>query len=125
MRGTTQPGDLTYDYQRYAADLAAQRYTNTPIEDGGTGAFDRRILAVPIGDCSGTTNGAGTVPMLGFGCFFVLQPVSHHGNDADVYGQFLDGCEAGVVPTPTPIPPSGTSPVYRIILFEDPDSQDS
>jgi hypothetical protein len=114
---------LLYDYDEYRADLKdPAKYDYKPIEDGGTGAFERRVLAVPIGNCNGTVNGQGAVPVLGFACFFLLQPVVQKGTDAYVLGQFIGQCDVNGTPASTP--GAGPSP-YVIQLYHDPDSGDS
>jgi Flp pilus assembly protein TadG len=127
MQGTTQITaqnvDVLYNYQDYRADLPfPARYDYQPREDGGIGAFDRRVVAVPVGNCTGTVNGQGSVQLLGFACFFLLQPVVQRGNDAFVLGQFIGQCD--VNGTPGPNPGTGPSP-YVIQLYRDPNSGDS
>ncbi len=126
-QGTTQitPSniDQLYNYQDYQADVAdPSTYDYQPVQDGGTGAYGRRTLAVPVGDCSGTTNGQGSVPLLGFACFFLLQPAQQKGNDSYVYGQFIQGCEVNGTPGPSPV--AGSGPLI-IQLYRNPGSSDS
>jgi Flp pilus assembly protein TadG len=112
-----------YDYDEYNAELRdPANYDYQPLNEGGTGAFERRILAVPVGNCTGTTNGAGSVPLLGFACFFLLQPAEQQGNNTFVYGQFIQGCAANG--TPGPSPAAGSGPAI-IQLYDDPTSNDS
>jgi hypothetical protein len=62
------------------------------------------------------------VPVLGFACFFLLQPAEQKGNEAHVFGQFVGECTVNGMPGTTP----GTGPEpYRIQLYDDPDSGDS
>ena len=79
-------------------------------------------MAVPVGNCTGTTNGQGSVSLLGFACFFLLQPAVQQGNDSFVYGQFIEGCN--VTGTPGPNPVAGNGP-HIIQLYRDPGSDDS
>jgi hypothetical protein len=115
------PEDVTfYAYDSYQADLAAENYTHQPLDGDppGIGAYERRILALPVGDCSGTTSGQGTVPMLGVLCFFLLQEANQQGNESHVYGQFIgDGCRVSGRPGPDPV--TGPGP-YIIQLYKDP-----
>jgi hypothetical protein len=97
-------------------------YDYQPANDGGTGAFERRVLTVPVGDCSGTVNGQGSVPLLGFSCFFLLQPAEQQGNNSFVYGQFINDCS--VTGTPGPNPVAGNGP-HIIQLYRDPNSNES
>ena len=108
---------VLYDYNSYISDVAGANYNFTPIDDGGTGAFNRRTMAVPVGDCTNTTNGQGDVPLLGFLCYHMLQRAVQQGQQSQVYGQFiLDGCPVNGRPGPTP----GTGPgPYIIQLYKD------
>jgi Flp pilus assembly protein TadG len=115
--------NLLYNYQRYTSDLANPgTYDYQPINEGGTGAFERRVLAVPVGNCTGTTNGQGSVPLLGFACFFLLQPAEQQGNDSFVYGQFIRDCSVEGTPGPNPV--AGNGP-HILQLYDDPNSNDS
>ena len=112
-----------YNYQKYENDLTnPAQYDYQSVEDGGIGAYGRRIVAVPVGNCTGTTNGQGSVSLLGFACFFLLQPAVQQGNDSFVYGQFIEGCN--VTGTPGPNPVAGNGP-HIIQLYRDPGSDDS
>jgi Flp pilus assembly protein TadG len=115
--------NVLYNYQDYMTDLGNPgTYDYQPINDGGIGAFERRVLAVPVGNCNGTVNGQGSVPLLGFACFFLLQPAQQQGNDSFVYGQFVQDC--AVTGTPGPNPVAGSGP-HIIQLYDDPTSNDS
>jgi len=102
-----------YDYQQYFAHLDTAAAPATPP----TTAYGRRTMAVPVGDCSTTTNGQGDVLLLGFLCYHLLQPAEQHGNRSQVYGQFIEtGCPVtGVV---GPAPNTGPGP-YIIQLYKD------
>ena len=114
---------MSFNYQTYSAELTNRsNYNYQPIEFGGPGAFQRRILSVPMGDCSGTSNGSSTVPVLGFGCFFLLQPVTQQGSNDYVFGQFIGNCDVNGNPGPSPA--SGPGP-YVIQLYHDSGSGDS
>lgn len=120
---TDQNINQIYNYQQYTADLThPERYDNQPMSDGGPGAFDRRVLAVPVGNCSATVNGAGQVPLLGFACFFLLQPVPQGGNTSFVFGQFVKDCQVSGTPGPNPV--AGTGPNI-IQLYHSPASSQS
>ncbi|MNO02877.1 hypothetical protein D3C81_2234150 [compost metagenome] len=45
--------------------------------------------------------------MLGFGCFFLVQPGVHTGGDAQIFGQFVKECEGDGVAGPTPVDDQG------------------
>jgi hypothetical protein len=109
---------LPWDYQHYLSDLLDSGSWNFYEPDGRA---LRRVLRLPVGDCDGTVNGAGEVPLLGVLCFFLLQEVSQQGSNAEVFGQFMgadDTCS--VSGKPGPDPRTGPGP-YRIQLYKDPD----
>jgi hypothetical protein len=91
----------------YQPRLAGQNYDVAPP----TGVPDRRILAVPIGDCSGGVNGSSPVNILGLACVFLLQDV---GADSNIYGEVLSNCQ--VNGTPGSAPNNGPGP-YMIQLY--------
>lgn len=114
---------LLFSYLTYLADEAnPATYQYQPVSSGGPGVFNRRILSVPIGNCTGTSNGSTSVKILGFGCFFLLQPVTQQGSTDYVFGQFIGNCD--VNGEPGPAPNSGPGP-YIIQLYHDPSSGDS
>jgi hypothetical protein len=86
-----------------ASSAACVAGTGTGCQSNG--AFERRVLKVVIGNCSGKIDGASSVPVLGFGCFFVIQPSTN--GDASIFGQFVKECEGDNVPGPTPSTDSG------------------
>lgn len=101
---TSNGGDLTagttalYDLNDWLADS-----TDCAVSGTCQGAYERRMLNIVIGDCDGVSGGQVDVPVLDFGCFFLLQTVSQQGSEAQVFGQFVKECEgdgyAGPVPT--------------------------
>lgn len=109
---------IDYGWADYQDDVGNARYTNPPP----TGVFERRVLAIPIARCDGGSSGQSTLDVVGFGCYFLLQPVAQKGNEAQIYGQFIQGCTATGAPGPTPV--AGPDP-YIIQLYKDPDSGDS
>ncbi|MDD2105219.1 pilus assembly protein TadG-related protein [Pseudomonas asiatica] len=99
-------GSPLFDYNDYAAQSA------TCVAGGGigcqsSGVFERRILKIVVGDCSGKNSGASSIPVLGFGCFYVVQPADNSGGDSQIFGQFVKQCEGDGVPGPTPQDDSG------------------
>jgi len=116
----TTPGT----YYDYLTRVGSSSWDNIPVEKGGIGVHDRRLLAVQIGNCTGTTNGSGTVERLGIGCFFMTAPASHSGNTQEIVGQFVGECQAdGDIAED---PGAGTSTTtHKIVLYKDPDANDS
>jgi hypothetical protein len=78
-----------FDYKAYEAALKAQQYTNAPPD----GQFNRRILSVPVGNCSGNSGGSSSIPIIGFACFFMLQEPTQVGNTVYILGQYVSNCK--------------------------------
>lgn len=110
--------DLPFDYQDY---LNNTQNPGAWANYAATGVEFRRVLRLPVGQCDGTVNGQGDVPLLGVLCFFLLQEVVQKGNAAEVFGQFMgaDG-SCPVTGKPGPAPATGPGP-YTIQLYKDPD----
>jgi Flp pilus assembly protein TadG len=117
----TDSADITFNYDDYDARVDSENYDYQPAPNG-SGVFQRREAAIAIGDCDGTTNGQGEVPLLGFGCFFLLQEAEQQGNESYIYGQFLEDCRAGGMSGPEPTTVPGP---YVIQLYRDYSSTDS
>lgn len=110
----------SYDYADYQYRTAHGIYDYAP--DGSpAGVEGRRVLALPVADCTGDETGQSELTVEGFACFFMLQKIGG-GTDKNIFGQFVDGCLAGG--TAGPNPGSGPGP-YLIQLYKDPDSGDS
>ncbi|WP_324731042.1 TadE/TadG family type IV pilus assembly protein [Pseudomonas paeninsulae] len=101
---TSSGGNLTagatalYDLNDWLAASAACAVSGTC-----TGVHERRMLNIVIGNCSGVSGGQVDVPVLDFGCFFMLQTVAQQGNQAQVFGQFIKECEGDGVAGPKPV----------------------
>jgi len=99
-------GSALYGYNNWVQDSAAcVAGTGSSCQAGGV--FERRILKIVIGDCTGKNDGASSIPVLGFACYFVLQPETQQGNSAQIYGQFVQQCEGDNVAGPHPSQTSG------------------
>jgi len=92
----------------YQPKLLSQNYDVPPP----TGVPDRRVLAVPIGDCSTAGTGKSNVGVLGLACVYMLQDVDQ--SDSNVFGEVLSNCQ--VNGNPGPAPTSGPGP-YKIQLY--------
>jgi Flp pilus assembly protein TadG len=117
----TDGSQIDFNYDDYASRVEGEQYDYQPAPNGA-GAFQRREVAIAIGNCDGTTSGQGQVPLLGFGCFFLLQEAAQQGNESYIYGQFLEDCRAGGMPGPAPSTIPGP---YIIQLYRDYSSTDS
>ncbi|MCY1510271.1 putative Flp pilus-assembly TadE/G-like protein [compost metagenome] len=135
----TAGGTALFDYTDYQE---AYRDANCPGESCtlSNGKPERRILNIVIGDCTGKTaedskfSGKSDIPVLGFACYFTLQPVRQggqggqggsdpgkgngggngggnngggSGQTAQIFGQFVDECNGDNVPSSTPWDDSG------------------
>jgi hypothetical protein len=92
----------------YQPRLQNQNYDVAPP----TGVPDRRILAVPMGDCTTAGSGKSDVNVMGLACVFMLQDVDQ--SDSNVFGEVLSNCQ--VNGNPGPAPNSSAGP-YIIQLY--------
>ncbi|PMZ90893.1 MULTISPECIES: TadE/TadG family type IV pilus assembly protein [unclassified Pseudomonas] len=108
---TSNNGDLTaggntiLDYNDWRASVAACVAGGSGCQ--GNGVFERRMLKIVVGDCTGKQGGSTSIPVLGFGCYFVVQPMNGGGGDAQIFGQFVKECEGDNVAGPSPSTDSG------------------
>ncbi|MEZ8823559.1 TadE/TadG family type IV pilus assembly protein [Vibrio amylolyticus] len=107
------------DYQAALPDCTGD--SDCKIASGGQ--YNRRILPVPIVDCTGATGGVNTFPITAIGCFFLLQEApTNNGSKDPVYGEFIEDCTVnGGVPGQS----GDTDGTYRIVLYKDPLSTES
>lgn len=102
----TAGGEAIMDYNDWRASVAAcVAGTGSGCESNGV--FERRMLKIVVGDCTGKQGGSTSVPVLGFGCYFVVQPMNGGGTEAQIFGQFVKECEGDNVSGPNPMNDSG------------------
>jgi Flp pilus assembly protein TadG len=112
--------ELSFSFDDYASRQVSGPY------DFPDGKPQRRVIAVPFVDCSGSNQGQSSLPVVGLGCFFLLQPASQQGTTNYVYSEFIGECGADGTPGPVPDPdPLGGAGIYKIVLHNDPQSPDS
>lgn len=106
----TNSGQYTgWSYEgMYQPSLQSQNYDVPPP----AGVPDRRILAVPIGDCTTAGTGKTDVNVMGLACVFMVQDVDQ--SNSNVFGEVLSNCQ--VNGNPGPAPNSGPGP-YIIQLY--------
>ena len=114
----TGPDSLSFNHSDYQSQYSSSGFD---CESGAAGC-QRRILTVPVGDCTGTTNGQGQVDVQGFVCVYLVQPAKQKGNEAHVFGQIVEGCNTEGRFGPDPV--TGPLPT-KIILYKDPDNVDA
>ncbi len=117
---TDHPADLVSQYP-----LTYRQYQDAYYNeqfDQPNGSPQRRILAVPIGNCSVAGSGVTSIPLLGFGCYFLTQPTQGTGQNNWVIGHLIEGCEVGGNPGENPAKTGQGYSTYKIILYNDPDN---
>lgn len=133
--------DDVFNHNDYLAAYSNLENTDLPdyeecLESSScqSSGFNRRVITVPILDCNsitaGSGNGRATVPLKGLGCFFLTQPVSEtsligangQGQNSWIIGEFIDECRNNS--GDPSLTPNQNGP-YKIVLFDDPDSEDS
>jgi hypothetical protein len=113
-----QTGDqIDYSYSNYIQNSQSGPHQFPPP----TGAYGRRVMTMPVADCSGDNTGQSTLEVEGFACFFMLQPILG-GPEMEIFGQFVSDCISSGTPGPDPDDARGP---FRIQLYKDPDSNDS
>ncbi|CAG22480.1 pilus assembly protein TadG-related protein [Photobacterium profundum] len=128
---TTLSLDDIYSFDDYSNNQDFESCLSEP-ECQSEGYF-RRVLSVPILKCDEIDKSGGRIdiPLKGLGCFFLVQPLSETahvdekgggGNSSWIVGEFIKDCR---VNTGDPgMTPNEKGP-YKIVLFNDPDSEDS
>jgi len=127
---TTKPGYSAGDVKqgintRFNNDSDTKIYTPnsyssyTQYINAGLGNSSR-VMAVPIGDCTGNNNGETSLPRVGTGCVFLTQSASNNGKD--VYAEFIGSCQQNGVWDPNNPVLNGP---YKIVLYKSPGSGDS
>lgn len=107
--------DLDFNFDNYESRVTAN---SLDIPEVAGGAFDRRTMPVMVADCTAAGGGKQDLPLLGFGCFFLLQKTTQSGQENEIFGEFAKECAtpgfAGPEPTVIPGP-------HIIQLYKDSD----
>ncbi|MBV7573648.1 pilus assembly protein [Pseudomonas sp. PDM32] len=122
----TAGGNAILDYNDWRASVAAC-VAGSGSDCEGNGVFERRMLKVVVGDCTGKQNGSTSIPVLGFGCYFVVQPMDKGGTNSQIFGQFVKDCEGDNVAGPSPSTDAGPQIIqlYKTYLGSGTPSTDS
>lgn len=112
--------DDAWDHEAYLSELET---CSDASDCPANGEHGRRVLIVPIVDCSGADGGTNSFEVTALGCFFMLQkaPTSNSGKQA-VFGEFLYDCSST---GGTPDQSSDSNGPYIIVLYKDPDGGSS
>ena len=101
----TTADQLDFNLDDYEARIAADSL-DIPVASGG--AFDRRSMPIVVADCTAAGGGQQDLPILSFGCFFLLQKTTQNGQESEIFGEFAEDCStpgfAGPDPTIVPGP---------------------
>ena len=122
----TAGGEAIMDYNDWRASVAAcVAGAGSGCESNGV--FERRMLKIVVGECTGKQGGSTSIPVLGFGCYFVVQPMNGGGTEAQIFGQFVKECEGDNVSGPDPSNDSGPQIIqlYKTYLNSGTPSTDS
>jgi Flp pilus assembly protein TadG len=129
---TSNKGDLTaggnaiLDYNDWRTSVAAC-VAGTGGDCESNGVFERRMLKIVVGDCTGKQTGTTSIRVLGFGCYFVVQPMDKGGKNSEIFGQFVKECEGDNVAGPSPSTDAGPQIIqlYKTYLGSGTPSTDS
>ena len=104
--------DLDFNYDDYQTRIAAN---SLDIPEAAGGAFDRRTMPVMVANCTAAGGGKQDLPLLGFGCFFLLQKTAQNGQESEIFGEFAEDCATPGFsgPAPTVIPGPHIIQLYK------------
>ncbi|MCK6262460.1 pilus assembly protein TadG-related protein [Vibrio sp. ZSDE26] len=107
------------DYEAALPDCTGD--SDCRIAQGGQPG--RRILPIPVVDCTGADGGTNSFDIEAVGCFFLLQQApSSNGSKQPVFGEFIEDC---TVTGGVPGQDDSTDGPYKIVLYKDPLSSES
>jgi hypothetical protein len=115
---SNQAAALTFNYTNYLNIAPAGYDTGVP-----PAVPKRRVLAAPLGDCTGLANGRNSVTVRGFACVLLLQALGLGAGSNTIFAQITSGCDANGVPGGGAGGPT-TGP-FRIELYKSAGSPDS
>ncbi|EKO3438177.1 Tad domain-containing protein [Vibrio fluvialis] len=111
----------SWGYSDYESALKNNCPGDTDCKSDGDAG--RRILAVPVVDCSGASGGANQFTVTAIGCFFLLQQAPNsNGSHDSIFGEFLEDC---TVQNSRNDGKSRSTGPHRIVLYRDPYNEDS
>ncbi|KHT49436.1 Tad domain-containing protein [Vibrio sinaloensis] len=119
---TSGAGGQPWGYADYLAALPDCTGDSACRINSG-GQENRRILVIPVVDCTGASGGTSNFNVTALACFFMLQqaPTNNSGKEA-VFGEFIEDCTvSGGVPGQN----SSNDGPYRIVLYRDPHGEES
>ena len=119
---TDRTADVGYWYDRYRRDVASL----VAAGSDGDGVPFRRVLTVPVANCTDAALGTEANTVLGFLCLFLTRVVDEAGAGGAIYGQFVERCEAsGSQGASVPAMSDVYDGPLEIVLYKDPGALDS
>jgi hypothetical protein len=72
-------------------------------------------MPVMVANCDAAGGGKQDLPLLGFGCFFLLQKTTGNGQESEIFGEFAEECATPGFsgPAPTVIPGPHIIQLYK------------
>jgi hypothetical protein len=120
--GDTPPKQYPSKYSQYIDEYDTESNADANQYETGSTKFKSRLLPVPVADCSGGISGhTEDIPQLSTFCIFITQSVPPTGTDSHIVAELVDPTECGVEGL---LDFNGSGP-YKIVLFKDPDRNDS
>lgn len=119
-------GDITFEGEKIGAGMPPEAYTyedydSETVLDYSDGVKGRRVVGIPIVNCETPTPGrSNALDVVGFGCFFLLQPAIKSGSENWIFGEFKSECPGSGSPGQ-----QGGEGIYTIVLHNDPSTPDS
>lgn len=112
-----------WGYQDYKDDLNDNVCPGDATNCKSNGDAERRILAIPVVDCSGASGGTNNFAVSAIGCFFLLQKAPNsNGGHTSIFGEFIEDC---TVKNTRNNGTSTSNGPHRIVLYKDPNSEES
>jgi Flp pilus assembly protein TadG len=119
MDPVENPPDKVTDPMLYAEYLVRYNNKDWNFPDG---IENRRVMSVPVADCSGTNNGLTTLPIIKTICIFLTQPAGAANDAGDIFAEVIDGCFIQGIPGPDPSESDGPTTIQ---LYGDADRWDT
>lgn len=115
--------NLDYWYDNYKHDVESIIVAGT---SGNGGTPYRRVATVPVVSCRDDAGGVSAINVLGFLCFYLTRNIEPVESDGHIYGQFVKECEAsGEQGESMQSLSNSAGRPMEIVLYKDPDSQES
>ena len=96
--------------QQNCTNTSAGQVPASKTINAATGIKYRRLVKIIIADCTGTSNGSGSVSVKGSGCFFLLHKVDENNSRKQpIFAEYIGECPAGF----------GGAQSSKVVLYRD------